>query len=236
MRRILKLLLVIGIGLLTQKKGDGPPGNTGGEGGDSPPPQQSPSGKIKTSEGTESASKAVGEELDKGEPSAAASQSDSDSAPLTASSVSRDYGNEVAYPSTDPLAQEALAYRRGVKGNSGDKNFAAAELSDGTTLRGISSRSGHSEDDILKQLDGINQERAENGQEPLTIDRLFTERQPCCKCEATLTSNGITSDQVEYGVEYFDKPNATDEERENLNALNEGMRAVLEHRLKGGNL
>ncbi|HEU5128588.1 MAG TPA: colicin D domain-containing protein [Glycomyces sp.] len=71
MRRTLKLLLLIGVGLAMAKpKGpdgsDGPPNRSGDGDGPDTPPQRSPSGKIDTGQGTESASKAVQAEAEKG--------------------------------------------------------------------------------------------------------------------------------------------------------------------------
>ncbi|WP_026924341.1 hypothetical protein [Glycomyces arizonensis] len=64
MRRTLRLLLLIGIGLVLAKPHgpdgpDGPTNRSGNGNGADPPPHESPSGKINTSQGTKSASDAV---------------------------------------------------------------------------------------------------------------------------------------------------------------------------------
>lgn len=68
MRRTLKLLLLIGIGFALRRTGDGDgPTNRSGNGSNpDTPPQRSPSGKINTDQGTESASQAVQAEAEKG--------------------------------------------------------------------------------------------------------------------------------------------------------------------------
>src|SRR5690606_16449578 len=79
MRRTLKLLLLIGIGLALRRTGggdggDAPTGRPGDGGAPATPPQRSPSGKINTDQGTESASQAVQAEAEQGRATGASSE------------------------------------------------------------------------------------------------------------------------------------------------------------------
>jgi hypothetical protein len=97
------------------------------------------------------------------------------------------------------------------------RNIAAARLSDGRVLDGVSGDPhGCSENQIQSQLDTLNQGRTP----PLTIEELYTERQPCCNCENLMNTKHPGAD-VNWTVEHFDVPGtpATPEEAKALRQL-----------------
>ncbi|WP_030144238.1 nucleic acid/nucleotide deaminase domain-containing protein [Glycomyces sp. NRRL B-16210] len=97
------------------------------------------------------------------------------------------------------------------------KNLAAAELSDGTIIDGTSGGAlGCSENEIQSKLDALNQSRAPSDQ--LTIKELYTERQPCCKCENLMKTKHPDA-KVDWSVEFFDTPDAQSLSPEQLTVM-----------------
>lgn len=141
----------------------------------------------------------------------------------------RDYGRRVGYNKTT-LGQEVARMREpGRKPKiPTERNLAAARLSDGRTLTGISGRrnGADSEIDILEQLDDINAERAARGESRLTVTHAYSERQPCLGCQGALQSAAPRAD-IQWTVEYSDKANPTDVERDDLRVLNTMSRTEL---------
>lgn len=140
----------------------------------------------------------------------------------------RDYGRRVGYNKTT-LGQEVAKMRdpdRRPKIPT-ERNLAAARLSDGSTLTGISGRNGvDSEVDILRQLDEINADRASRGESRLTVTHVYSERQPCLGCQGALQSAAPKAD-VQWTVEYSDIPDPTDAQVDDLRVLNTVSRTEL---------
>lgn len=141
----------------------------------------------------------------------------------------RDYGRRVGYNKTT-LGQEVASMREPGRRPRipTERNLAAARLSDGSTLTGISGRrnGADSEIDILGQLDDINADRASRGESRLTITHVYSERQPCLGCQGALQSAAPKAD-VQWTVEYSDMPNPTDAQRDDLRVLNTLSRTEL---------
>ncbi|MFG3342522.1 nucleic acid/nucleotide deaminase domain-containing protein [Glycomyces sp. NPDC048151] len=107
------------------------------------------------------------------------------------------------------------------------RNLAAARLSDGTVVDGVSGKSGCSENVIKEKLDKLNEGRAADDQ--LKIEEMYSERQPCCRCEGLVRGNNPKA-KVEWTVEYFDstnRPNWTPEDKAAVAALNAAENAEL---------
>lgn len=95
------------------------------------------------------------------------------------------------------------------------RNYAAAELGDGSIATARSrGASSHAELDLLRQ--------AEAGGS--SIVALYSERQPCCACEAALGAGGVPPEAVAYSVEFFDlEGERTLEDEAELSRLNNGV-------------
>lgn len=107
------------------------------------------------------------------------------------------------------------------------RNLAAARLSDGTVVDGVSGKSGCSENVIKAKLDELNRDRPANDQ--LKIEEMYSERQPCCRCEGLVRGNNPNA-KVEWSVEYFDstnRPNWTPDDKAAVAALNAAENAEL---------
>jgi hypothetical protein len=135
----------------------------------------------------------------------------------------RPIGSRVGYGQT-PLGQHVAGMRQ-VRDRppppsldpSMTRNLAAARLSDGSVIDGVSGDPhGCSENEIQGKLNTLN-----NGRNPpLKIEELYTERQPCCNCENLMNTQHPGAD-VNWTVEHFDVPGtpATPEEAKALRQL-----------------
>ncbi|WP_035747989.1 nucleic acid/nucleotide deaminase domain-containing protein [Glycomyces sp. NRRL B-16210] len=98
------------------------------------------------------------------------------------------------------------------------RNYAAAALGDGSVVTGRSRGSLlHAEIDVLRQASAVGS----------PVAAIYTERQPCCECEAALEAAGVAPDAITYSAEFFDTPGEpTAEDGAELARLNLG---VFEH-------
>lgn len=106
------------------------------------------------------------------------------------------------------------------------RNYAAARLSDGSVVtgRGRGSRM-HAEIDVLQQVDAM-------VQRPRILE-LYTERQPCCACEAALGESGVAPESVSFSAEFFDMPDEpTVEDAAELARLNNGAFEALRQMIR----
>lgn len=166
--------------------------------------------------------------------------------PPSTAKFRRDYGAQVPYGSSE-LAR-AVADRRTVTmvgrppnqkpmvDPSYKRNLAGARLSDGTTI--ITDQSGGkgangvcAESNMAQQIDTLNQQRVGNGQEPLSVIEMYSERQPCCRCESMFNDSDrpppmAPDAKIEWTSEYYDAPTAdrqtwTDSDRDWIKSNND---------------
>lgn len=140
----------------------------------------------------------------------------------------RDYGRRVGYNSTT-LGKVVAQMRNPDSGNPKipiNRNLAAARLSNGRTLTGVSGKNGDSEIDIINQLDEINRDRQSRGESRLTITHVYSERQPCAGCQGALQQVAPRA-EVQWSVEYSAMDNPTDIQTEDMRVLNARTRLEL---------
>jgi deoxycytidylate deaminase len=104
----------------------------------------------------------------------------------------------IAYNS-DELSHAAFTARQEAGFFGADHNVAVAKLDSGELITGFSkvsdSKGVHSEDDIMNQL-------KERKISPSRIVELYTERQPCGKCEPMLVNSLKTGTKMTWTVPY----------------------------------